>query len=185
MENTRPHIKERADDDLLLHDAVRRGCRTAVFCFAWIGLLGAAFTVPDQCRAEQPPSAGRDILRVPIVEGRDIRFRRLSDPQNLSEVRVDSIVQDKSRFGVVRHGGTRLNRYDGYNALFKDHSGNLWYAERHFNVRVRDDGIGIDASSGQPGRAPGTLWPCGACANAQRVLADNRKYGASTRSARK
>src|SRR6185295_10146495 len=71
---------------------------SAVFCFAWIGLLGAAFTMPDQCRAQQPPSAGRDILRVPIVEGRDIRFRRLSNPQNLSHVRVESIVQDTQGF---------------------------------------------------------------------------------------
>src|SRR3954447_9036989 len=68
------------------------------FGFAWIGLLGTAFTVPDQCRAQQSPSAGRDILRLPIVEGRDIWFRRLSNPQNLSHVRVESIVQDTQGF---------------------------------------------------------------------------------------
>jgi signal transduction histidine kinase/ligand-binding sensor domain-containing protein len=117
----------------------------AIFCFAWIGLLGAAFTVPNHCRAEQALPPGRDIVRVPIVNGRDIRFRRLSDPQNLSEVRVDSIVQDSQ--GFMWFGTWNgLNRYDGYKfkvfrhepgnpkslsgvyvyALFKDHSGNLW-----------------------------------------------------------
>jgi hypothetical protein len=143
-----------ADDDPTVICTMLYGADTAVFCFAWIGFLGAAFTVPDQCKAQQPPSAGRDVLRMPIVEGRDIRFRRLSDPQKLSEVRVDSIVQDSQ--GFMWFGTWNgLNRYDGYNALFKDHSGNLWYAERHFNVRVRDDGIGIDASvvsqEGRPG----------------------------------
>jgi signal transduction histidine kinase/ligand-binding sensor domain-containing protein len=118
---------------------------SAIFCFAWIGLLGAVFTVPNHCSAEQAPLPGRDIVRVPIVEGRDIRFRRLSNPQNLSHVRVESIVRDTK--GFMWFGTWNgLNRYDGYKfklfkheagdpkslsgvyvyALFKDHSGNLW-----------------------------------------------------------
>src|SRR6266849_191266 len=118
---------------------------SAIFCFAWIGLLGAAFTVPNHCSAEQAPPPGRDIVRVPIVEGRDIRFRRLSNPQNLSHVRVESIVQDTQ--GFMWFGTWNgLNRYDGYKfkvfkhepgnpkslsgvyvySLFRDHSGNLW-----------------------------------------------------------
>ena len=118
---------------------------SAIFCFAWIGLLGAAFTVPNHCSAEQAPPRGRDMVRVPIVEGRDIRFRRLSNPQNLSHVRVESIVQDTQ--GFMWFGTWNgLNRYDGYKfkvfkhepgnpkslsgvyvySLFKDHSGNLW-----------------------------------------------------------
>src|SRR5260370_19210114 len=85
------------------------------------------------------------MVRVPIVEGRDIRFRQLSNPQNLSHVRVESIVQDTQ--GFMWFGNLNgLNRYDGYKfklfkheagdpkslsgvyvyALFKDHSGNLW-----------------------------------------------------------
>ena len=98
-------------DDICMMAARVRGYRCC--CFAWIGLVGAAFTVPDQCRAQQPPSAGRDILTVPIVEGRDIRFRRLSNPQNLSHVRVESIVQDTQ--GFMWFGTWNgLNRYDGY-----------------------------------------------------------------------
>jgi ligand-binding sensor domain-containing protein/two-component sensor histidine kinase len=118
---------------------------SVVFCFAWIGLLGAAFSVPNRCNAEQAPPGARDIVRVPIVEGHDIRFRRLSNPQNLSNVRVESIVQDKQ--GFMWFGTWNgLNRYDGYKfklfkheagypkslsgvyvyALLKDHSGNLW-----------------------------------------------------------
>src|SRR6266853_4062355 len=118
---------------------------SAIFCFAWIGLLGAAFTVPNHCSAEQAPPPGRDIVRVPIVEGRDIRFRRLSNPQNLSHVRVESIVQDTQ--GFMWFGTWNgLNRNDGYKfkvfkhepgnlkslsgvyvySLVKDHSGNLW-----------------------------------------------------------
>jgi signal transduction histidine kinase/ligand-binding sensor domain-containing protein len=118
---------------------------SAIFCFAWIGLLGAAFSVPNRCGAEQAPATALDTVRVPIVEGRDIRFRRLSNPQNLSHVRVESIVQDTQ--GFMWFGTWNgLNRYDGYKfkvfkhepgnpkslsgvyvyALFKDHSGNLW-----------------------------------------------------------
>src|SRR6266851_2413662 len=136
---------------MLFCTMLHRAADTAVFCFAWIGLLGAAFTLPDQCRAQQPPSAGRDILRVPIVEGRDIRFRRLSNPQNLSQVRVASIVQDTQ--GFMWFGTSNgLNRYDGYKfkvfkhepgdpkslssvevyALFKDHLGNLWVGTEGF-----------------------------------------------------
>lgn len=127
------------------------GADTTAFCFAWIGLLGAAFTVPNHCSAEQALPPGRDIVRVPIVEGRDIRFRRLSDPQNLSEVRVDSIVQDRQ--GFIWFGTWNgLNRFDGYKfklfkhepgnprslsgvyvyALFKDHLGNLWVGTDNF-----------------------------------------------------
>jgi streptogramin lyase len=123
---------------------------SAVFYFAWIGLLGAAFALPDRCSAQQASPPGQDIVRVPIVEGRDIRFRKLSNPQNLSEVRVDSIVQDSQGF-MVWYLEWRLNRYDGYKfmvfkhepgairkpqvcacALFKDHSGNLWVETDNF-----------------------------------------------------
>jgi signal transduction histidine kinase/ligand-binding sensor domain-containing protein len=124
---------------------------TTVFCVAWISLLGAVFTVPDHCSAQQAPPPGRDIVRLPIVEGRDIRFRRLSNPQNLSQVRVESIVQDTQ--GFMWFGTSNgLNRYDGYKfkvfkhepgnpkslsgvyvySSFKDHSGNLWVGTDEF-----------------------------------------------------
>ncbi len=104
-----------------------------------------AFGLPDRCSAQQAPSARPDIVRLPIIEDRDIRFRKLSNPQNLSHVRVQSIVQDTQ--GFMWFGTWNgLNRYDGYKfkifkheggdpkslggmyvySLLRDHLGNLW-----------------------------------------------------------
>jgi ligand-binding sensor domain-containing protein len=60
---------------------------------------------------------------MPIIEGRDIRFRKLSNPQNLSHVRVESIVQDAQ--GFMWFGTWNgLSRYDGYKfKLFKHEAG--------------------------------------------------------------
>ncbi len=110
-----------------------------------------AFVLPDRCSAQQASPAGRDVVRVPIVEGRDIRFRKLSNPQNLSRLRIESIVQDSQGF-IWFGAGNGLNRYDGYKfkvfkhevgdpnslsgvsvyAVFKDHSGNLWVGTEGF-----------------------------------------------------
>jgi signal transduction histidine kinase/ligand-binding sensor domain-containing protein len=130
----------------------------AIFCFAWIGLLGAAFALPDHCSAQQASPPGQDIVRLAIVEGRDIRFRMPSNPQNLSHVRVESIVQDTQ--GFMWFGTWNgLNRYDGYKfkvfkhepgnpkslsgvyvySLFKDHSGNLWVGTDGFLDRFRPE----------------------------------------------
>jgi len=84
-------------------------------------------------------------IRLPIVDGRDIRFARLSTAEGLSQTKVGQIVQDDQGFMWF---GTQygLNRYDGYNfklfvhdpinpnslggvyvnALFKDRDGALW-----------------------------------------------------------
>ena len=85
------------------------------------------------------------MVRLPVVEGTDVRFTRLSTEEGLSQVRVSQIVQDDQGFMWF---GTQygLNRYDGYNfklfvhdprnpnslsgafigALFKDRQGALW-----------------------------------------------------------
>src|SRR3954470_67404 len=131
---------------------------SAICCFAWIGLLGAAFTLPDHCSAQQASPPGQGIVRIAIVEGRDIRFRRLSNPQNLSHVRVESIVQDTQ--GFMWFGTWNgLNRYDGYKfkvfkhepgdpkslsgvqvySLFKDHSGHLWVGTDGFLDRLHPE----------------------------------------------
>jgi ligand-binding sensor domain-containing protein/signal transduction histidine kinase len=84
-------------------------------------------------------------IRLPVVEGKDIRFARISSSQGLSEVRVSDIVQDDQ--GFIWFGTWNgLNRYDGYNfkvfkhdperqeslsgvyiySLFKDRAGTIW-----------------------------------------------------------
>ena len=82
---------------------------------------------------------------LPVVDGTDIRFARISTADGLSQTKVDRIVQDDQGFMWF---GTQygLNRYDGYNfkvfahdpgnpnslsgvyirALFKDRDGTLW-----------------------------------------------------------
>src|SRR3954465_14517327 len=53
-------------------------------------------------------------VRVPIVEGEDIRFKHLTSTPGLSQTRVAQIIQDDRGFlwFGTQHG---LNRYDGYN----------------------------------------------------------------------
>lgn len=85
------------------------------------------------------------IRRLPVADGKGLRFTRLSPSEGLSQTRVAQIVQDDQGFMWF---GTQygLNRYDGYNfkvfvhdprrpaslggtfitALFKDRSGALW-----------------------------------------------------------
>jgi PAS domain S-box-containing protein len=86
-----------------------------------------------------------ETIRLPVVEGKDIRFSRISSSQGLSEVRVSDIVQDDQ--GFIWFGTWNgLNRYDGYNfkvfkhdperqeslggvfiySLFKDRAGTIW-----------------------------------------------------------
>ena len=84
-------------------------------------------------------------ITLPVVDGKDIRFTRLSTDDGLSQTKVSQIVQDDQGFMWF---GTQygLNRYDGYNfklfvhdprnpnslsgvfvsALFKDRDGALW-----------------------------------------------------------
>src|SRR5262249_15500300 len=85
------------------------------------------------------------VVRLPVVEGRDIRFVRLRRSQGLSQQRVTNIAQDAHGFLWF---GTQygLNRYDGYHfkvfkndptdpsslcgvvvsSLFTDRTGTLW-----------------------------------------------------------
>jgi ligand-binding sensor domain-containing protein/signal transduction histidine kinase len=84
-------------------------------------------------------------IKLPVIDGNDIRFKRLSTAEGLSQTRVANIVQDDQGFMWF---GTQygLNRYDGYKfkvfkhdpgrpnslsgvyiySLFKDRSGTLW-----------------------------------------------------------
>ncbi|WP_263350304.1 two-component regulator propeller domain-containing protein [Acidicapsa acidisoli] len=84
-------------------------------------------------------------ISLPVVDGKDLRFTRLSTDEGLSQTKVSQVVQDDQGFIWF---GTQfgLNRYDGYNfklfvhdprnlnslsgvyisALFKDRNGALW-----------------------------------------------------------
>jgi len=55
-----------------------------------------------------------ETIKLPVVDGKDIRFARVSSSQGLSQVRVSEIVQDDQ--GFIWFGTWNgLNRYDGYN----------------------------------------------------------------------
>ena len=102
---------------------------------------------PASPDSNRPPQASEDsrTIRLPVIEGDDIPFLRLSGAEGLSQHRVTQIVQDNQGFIWL---GTQygLNRYDGYQfkvfkndpgkkdsfcgvfvtVLFKDRSGALW-----------------------------------------------------------
>jgi len=84
-------------------------------------------------------------IRLPVIDGNDIHFKRISATQGLSQTRVGQIIQDDQGFlwFGTQHG---LNRYDGYEfkvfrhepgnadslsgvyiySLLKDRSGTIW-----------------------------------------------------------
>jgi ligand-binding sensor domain-containing protein/signal transduction histidine kinase len=90
-------------------------------------------------------SLNPDSVRLPVIDGEDIRFSHLSTKDGLSQTRVGQIVQDDDGFMWF---GTQygLNRYDGYsfkvfvhdparenslsctfvNSLLKDRDGKIW-----------------------------------------------------------
>src|SRR4029077_16147119 len=99
----------------------------------------------------EPANVKIRTIRLPWIEGSDIRFGRLSATAGLSQTHVGQIVEDDQGFMWF---GTQygLNRYDGYNfrvfapdptrtnslsggfiySLFKDRSGNLWIGCNQF-----------------------------------------------------
>ncbi len=126
--------------------------RWAVFCAIILSPYGTTFVRAEPgARARDKtgslPDARIDSLpvRITVVDGQDIRFRRLSGGAGLSQTRVGWVAQDNLGFLWF---GTQygLNRYDGYgskvfkhergrsdslscvyiHSLFVDHSGALW-----------------------------------------------------------
>jgi ligand-binding sensor domain-containing protein/signal transduction histidine kinase len=93
----------------------------------------------------QTPNVTAGVVFLPVVEGRDVRFSRISTSDGLSQTRVSQIVQDD--LGFIWFGTQYgLDRYDGYDfkvfvheagrakslagayiySLFKDRAGMLW-----------------------------------------------------------
>ena len=91
------------------------------------------------------------VIKLPIVEGRDLRFAHVSFGEGQSHGRISSIIEDDQ--GFLWFGtNSGLQRYDGYNlrafrhdpgnpkslsgsyinALFKDRSGKLWVASDEY-----------------------------------------------------
>jgi signal transduction histidine kinase/ligand-binding sensor domain-containing protein len=108
----------------------------------WAWLFVATLPI---VRAQQPVSKDAGTVRLAVIDGNDIRFRRISTTTGLSQTRVSQIVQDDQGFlwFATQYG---LNRYDGYQfkvfkhdpgherslsgvyiySLFKDRTGTLW-----------------------------------------------------------
>lgn len=119
--------------------AARVAVATALVCLGWHG------TRADPVNSVKIASVAPETIQVHVESKTDIRFRRISLSQGLSQTRVSQIVQDNEGylwFGT-QHG---VNRYDGYGfqifkhvagdrdslsgifiyALFKDRSGTIW-----------------------------------------------------------
>src|ERR1700692_2912711 len=63
-----------------------------VTAFAWASAGDSAAT------SSLDSPVDTETIRLPVVEGRDIRFGRISSSQGLSQVRVSDIVQDDQGF---------------------------------------------------------------------------------------
>ncbi len=112
-------------------------------------ILGLLLICP--CFAVSTQILPDNTVKVPIVEGTDLRFSHLSFGQGASRSRVSHIVQDDQGFlwfgtqdGLKRYDGYRFREYrhdprnpnslsgSFINALFKDSSGKLWVASDQY-----------------------------------------------------
>jgi PAS domain S-box-containing protein len=131
---------------------VRLAVHCSLVALLWATTLGMARDGagrPDHQpkHVEAVPQAHVDprTITLPVVDGKGIRFTRLSTEDGLSQTRISQIVQDDQ--GFMWFGSQYgLNRYDGYKfkvfkhepgrtnslsgvyiySLFKDRSGSLW-----------------------------------------------------------
>jgi PAS domain S-box-containing protein len=122
-----------------------------IFCAAIAGhpapTFGRVQSSAPAREASSLPDSRTDLFppKLTVVDGQDIRFKRLPESAGLSQTRVSSVVQDT--LGFIWFGTQYgLNRFDGYrskvfkhepgrsdslscvyiHSLFIDHSGTLW-----------------------------------------------------------
>ena len=129
-----------------------------------------------QNRDAVPTSRDSGLVRIPLIDQQDIRFKRLSTVDGLSQTMVTSILQDDQGFIWF---GTQygLNRYDGYkfkvfkhdpglpdslsgvyiHALFKDRSGKIWISNDQFRGPIRSDNRDVYSLSCRSPRSEGAV----------------------------
>jgi len=140
-------------------------CRRGKVFRLFMSLLARCFfiaAVPGPVAADQPVAAlaapqaqvNPEVIRLPVVDGDDIRFTHVSTAQGLSQTRVPSAVKDDqgfmwfgTQYGLNRYDGNsfRLFAHDPRNpnsfsgvyitALFKDPDGRLWIGCEQFLER--------------------------------------------------
>jgi ligand-binding sensor domain-containing protein/signal transduction histidine kinase len=126
-------------------------------------------------------SAGRQqdhgVIKLPIVEGADLRFAHVSFGESRSHGRISSILEDDQ--GFLWFGtNSGLERYDGYrlrefrhdpgnpnslsgsyiNALFKDRSGKLWVASDEYLERYDPATESFTRDPSLAGGIEGWVW---------------------------
>ena len=104
-----------ADRDRRVTRLAGSGGRRTIIRRLNIGCLvvSLAFSLPPTAGAEPRPLVAGTPIRLPLIEGKDIRFTHLSTEQGLSQSRVDHMLQDRRGFiWIGTYNG--LNRYDGY-----------------------------------------------------------------------
>lgn len=125
----------------------RRPGRFSVFIFVLLFALCCFGRSADR-------QQDRGVIKLPVVEGTDLRFAHVSFGEGQSHGRISSIIEDAQ--GFLWFGtNSGLQRYDGYqlrsfrhdpgnpkslsgsyiNALFKDRSGKLWVASDEYLER--------------------------------------------------
>ena len=148
MQTLEGHRRERQVVALLDFRSFADSVLPSLLCLCFFSGVVPRVRAADRRRERSTvPQASVDPrpIRLPVIDGTDIRFARLSTAEGLSQTKVAQIVQDDQGFMWF---GTQygLNRYGGYNfkvfvhetgnpnslsgvfisALFKDRDGTLW-----------------------------------------------------------